>query len=108
MTYPKTPEYRKHFQSFTEDLYARLDQGHKEYGDASFTRSIPDLINEIDQELMDIVGWAFIMRVRLNYIKQLGDVLDKEIASEPIPIFCKNPSCTKKHNHDGPCMINPL
>lgn len=45
---------------FFEMFRARLETGKKEYGDRSFLRDTSEIDDEIDQELLDIVGWAYV------------------------------------------------
>ncbi len=73
----KEPEYKTHWPQFKEELEARLIQGHKEYGDKSFELSPWDLVGEIQQEVMDIVGWGFILWVRLEKLNAaIGKIQD--------------------------------
>ncbi len=54
---------------FFELLEARLEQGAIEYGDRSFSAEATKLIDEINEELIDIVGWAVPLHARLRAIK---------------------------------------
>lgn len=45
---------------FTEKVKERLERGKIEYGDPSFLAELSALAEEIDQELLDQAGWAFI------------------------------------------------
>lgn len=55
-------------------LRARLEAGASEYGDASFAKSTPSLLDEIQQELEDVSGWAFILWAKLERLRLLHDV----------------------------------
>lgn len=46
---------------FLDALGRRLDKGSQVYGDLSFTRPILQTIDEIDAELLDQVGWLFVL-----------------------------------------------
>ncbi|MCC7537873.1 MAG: hypothetical protein IT379_16735 [Deltaproteobacteria bacterium] len=46
---------------FVECLRARLAEGARSYGDASFSRAASDLLREMQQELVDVVGWMFVL-----------------------------------------------
>ena len=48
------------FELFVSKVRERLAAGEQEYGDQSFDRADSALQGEIDQELFDVVGWAFI------------------------------------------------
>ncbi len=48
------------FLEFVHDLERRLLSGHEEYGDVSWNRSDAELEAEVDEELLDVVGWSFL------------------------------------------------
>jgi len=60
----------KDFPKFVSMVKKRLRAGAKAYGDVSFGRSPIELIDEIEQELFDVTGWAFILHHRLMKIKE--------------------------------------
>lgn len=47
----------------------RLDKGAITYGDASFELPAGKLALEVEQEMLDIVGWGFILWCRLQELK---------------------------------------
>lgn len=51
---------------FIEALHARLEAGAQEYGDSSYTRPPGELAGEIEEELLDVVGWAFFLWLRVR------------------------------------------
>lgn len=53
---------------FITALRARLDAGRREYGPESFTRSPTELRGEIEEELLDVAGWAFVLWVRVHQL----------------------------------------
>ena len=55
---------------------SRLSAGQLEYGDRSFTEHPVKLMNEIQEELLDVANWAFILHTR---IADLQDALGKAI-----------------------------
>ncbi len=57
----------------------RLDRGHVEYGDDSFELSSYRLADEIEEELLDIIGWAFIFWTKLQELKEKALKLDEKI-----------------------------
>lgn len=61
---------RRNYRLFTIQLEERLYKGADSYGDLSFTRPCPELIGEVEQELMDICGWSFIVWCRLRKIRE--------------------------------------
>lgn len=46
---------------FLAGLAARLEQGAIEYGNQSFVRPVAALVDEIRQELLDEVGWIYVL-----------------------------------------------
>lgn len=46
---------------FDQQLQARLDEGAKEYGNASFDRPADEIIGEVEQECVDVVGWCWVL-----------------------------------------------
>ena len=54
---------------FLVRLRTRLAAGAKTYGDASFTRPAAELVDEVMQEAEDIVGWTFLLWLRLDRLR---------------------------------------
>jgi len=54
-----------------EDLVRyRLLVGAQQYGDGSFLRPPSELLEEISEELMDVVGWSFILWCRVQAMQE--------------------------------------
>jgi hypothetical protein len=51
-------------------LRDRLLIGAETYGDTSFGASPDKLLDEIQQELLDVSGWAFILWCRIQELQQ--------------------------------------
>lgn len=51
---------------FLESLACRLEVGAIEYGNKSFKKNCAQLKQEIEQELLDIAGWAYVMWAKLR------------------------------------------
>lgn len=66
-------------QDMIEQLRARLSQGQVDYGDRSFSADPRDLVDEIDEELVDVVGWAIPLRKRLADLRAEVGRLEVEI-----------------------------
>jgi len=65
-------------------LRERLEAGERSYGEASLRREPAELAGEIEQELLDVCGWAFVLWCR---VRQLGAGLRSEVdpnSSEPV------------------------
>ena len=68
---------------FVADVRARLERGRATYGDRSFARDPAELLHEIDEELLDVCGWSFILRERLRGIERaLGCLAAKSAPAE--------------------------
>lgn len=63
-------KYKDKFFEFTSALNEKMEKGFKEYGDRSFSRPPIELLDEIEQEAMDIVGWGYILWCRLEELKK--------------------------------------
>jgi hypothetical protein len=59
------------FPSFIDRVRSRLAAGREAYGDESFLRPIAELLNEIEEELLDVCGWSFVLWERLQAMKKL-------------------------------------
>lgn len=57
-------------QAFFSALDTRLGAGAKEYGERSFSRTLPELLGEIEQEVLDISGWSHVIFVRLRRLRE--------------------------------------
>jgi len=51
---------------FMEAIKERLEAGKREYGDSSFIRPASELAGEIEEELLDVTGWAFFLWLRIR------------------------------------------
>lgn len=71
--------WKSYWPEFESEMKMRLEQGFKDYGDGSFSRPPRELLAEVEQELMDVVGWSFILWVR---IKLLGTQWDADRATD--------------------------
>jgi hypothetical protein len=54
---------------FVSVVRSRLEVGAQAYGDASFEAPLGKLAGEIEQELLDVVGWGFILWCRMRGLK---------------------------------------
>lgn len=68
------PDAGPGFALFVDKLALRLDQGRREYGDASFTREPKELIGELQQEALDLAGWGYILFCRLDAMREALNV----------------------------------
>lgn len=61
------------WNEFCRQLGERWEQGAREYGDQSFRRDGAELMQEILEELVDVVGWHFVLWARVR-AKESGEV----------------------------------
>jgi hypothetical protein len=66
---PKSDAALEQWGSFTDEIRQRLESGKRAYGDSSFERPEERLITEIQQELLDVTGWSFILWHRLEALR---------------------------------------
>lgn len=55
---------------FAEIIRKRLELGQQAYGDRSFSRDPAELVAEVQQELLDVCGWAYVLWIRLEAVRQ--------------------------------------
>lgn len=58
------------FDEFHKIMKSRLQSGFLSYGDGSFDRKVTSLLDEIEQELLDVVGWSYILWSRIHHAKR--------------------------------------
>jgi hypothetical protein len=56
--------------SFVGAVHRRLEAGRSIYGDRSFANDPAKLLAEVQAELLDVAGWAFVLWVRLERIRE--------------------------------------
>lgn len=54
---------------FAETIRKRLELGRQAYGDRSFSREPAELVGEVQAELLDVCGWAYVLWVRLEAMR---------------------------------------
>ena len=60
------PLWLEHWPRFEKVLTRRLEAGAREYGDTTFTRPLGEIVGELEEELLDVVGWAFMAWIRME------------------------------------------
>ena len=58
------------FDTFASMVAQRLEQGRRQYGDQSFARPPAELAAEIEEELADVCGWAFVLWTRVRRLRE--------------------------------------
>jgi len=55
--------------AFARAVEARLRQGEREYGGASFARPPGELVGEVAEELFDVCAWSYILWCRVRALE---------------------------------------
>jgi hypothetical protein len=63
---------------YIDKLKGRMKAGHEEYGDVSFSKDPEETIEELQEELLDVSGWGFILWQRLEIMKEALKCLTSE------------------------------
>lgn len=77
------------FPRFEERVAQRLSAGAVEYEDQSIRRPAAELVDEVQQELEDVCGWAAILWLRLENVKAKANAVDP---SGPVVVNATLPS----------------
>lgn len=88
---PKSTDALARFSDFSQILLGRLEVGRDTYGDASFFKSDPALVEEISQELLDVCGWSYIMWTKLQNLKASIEGLQAGAKAAPSPTTATTP-----------------
>ncbi|MFI5366484.1 MAG: hypothetical protein ACHQ4J_12765 [Candidatus Binatia bacterium] len=59
-----------HFEAFAAAVESRLQQCAKTYGDRSFRQAPDVLAGEVEQELLDVCAWSFILWCRIRALRE--------------------------------------
>jgi hypothetical protein len=54
---------------FILSVPSQLEAGKQTYGDQSFQMQTAELSGEVEEELLDVTGWAFVLCVRMKSIR---------------------------------------
>lgn len=61
---------RESWAEFVARVEKRLEAGAKEYGDASLRAPPAKLAGEVEEELLDVMGWGFLLWRRMRVIAE--------------------------------------
>lgn len=67
-----TAAIRDDFPEIVAEVRARLEAGKLTYGDDSFERPLAEVVAELRQEALDIIGWGFILCARVKHLERLA------------------------------------
>ena len=60
-------------EQYFRELEKRLKAGAEAYGDSSFGKSENSLLKEIQEEILDIAGWSYILWAKIERLKSSID-----------------------------------
>tara|TARA_E500000081_G_scaffold54588_1_gene57501 strand:- start:371 stop:592 length:222 start_codon:yes stop_codon:yes gene_type:complete len=66
------------FLKFVDKVLYRLKAGQREYGNKSFSMEPDVLLQEIEEEILDICGWAYILHVRMEKLRSAVVAIDEK------------------------------
>jgi hypothetical protein len=64
------PELREDWLEFVSLVEQRLEQGAVEYGDETLRRPALEVLDEVEEELLDVMGWSFFAWLRIRRLKE--------------------------------------
>lgn len=70
---------------FASCVATRLEAGRREYGNRSFSREPRELVREVEEELFDVAGWAFILWTRMRDVRVALEGLQVSPANDTTP-----------------------
>jgi hypothetical protein len=68
------------FPVFIRQMLDRLREGRENYGDDSFRRRPSEIAGEIEQELLDVVGWGFLLWFQLHQLRAKLEQLEEVVS----------------------------
>lgn len=66
---PSLADPLEDWTAFVEYAGRRLQAGRRTYGDRSFYRPPLELVGEVEEELLDVAAWAFILWKRVHALR---------------------------------------
>ena len=64
---------------FFSEIQTRVLAGRRAYGDRSFSKAPRELLDEVQQELLDVCGWSYVLYCR---VAQMGEAL-RDVEASP-------------------------
>lgn len=76
----KTHELRISFAQFADQVQRRLDRGRQRFRNRNFGRKPQRLLSEVEEELLDVMGWGFLAWSRLQAVRDRLAAFDEHEA----------------------------
>jgi hypothetical protein len=90
------------FREFSTLVRNRLAQGREMYGDESFKRPPLELVGEIEQELLDVYAWSFILWSRLQRVTRKLDAPGSARGGSGVPHYRRSRGAAPRGAQDDP------
>lgn len=82
---PVPANIRSDWNTFTAGVESRLAAGARAYGDRSLSAPPAALAGEVEEELLDVCGWAFVLWLRLRALGSRLPAADSTGPGNPQP-----------------------
>ena len=88
-------KHEESFDAFVAQVRSKCERGAQEYGDKSFDKEPHALVSELQQELLDICGWGWILWRRLERMRdaleppQMIGIPSNAQANNPVITDCR-------------------
>lgn len=64
------------FGEFSRCVRARLELGKRQYGERSAGRPLAELAAELEEEVLDLMGWSFWVWRRVRQLREIGRYIE--------------------------------
>jgi len=71
----------ENLDAFFRRVRERMDVGRVEYGDRSFASDPLSLVNEIQEEILDIAGWSYVLYCRMERVREKNSELSRMLGN---------------------------
>jgi hypothetical protein len=62
---------------FFSRVRIRLANGSADYGGSAHRKSSPELLGEIEEELLDVCGWSYFLWLKVRGMRSRLDIVDE-------------------------------
>lgn len=73
--------------AFVEEAASRLEAGRAVYGDRSFSLGPAELAREVEEELLDVAAWSFILWTRVRAIRSATSTMAETSETHTMEAF---------------------
>lgn len=87
-----------HLEEYFKRVSNRLTKAEKIHGDAARDFSLTRLVDEVEEELLDVLGWGFFawlrlqqMKERMNEVNEGVHELESDLSTRPTLLYLEKP-----------------